>query len=114
MDLTLGPKWADGGLVSQAEWERRLLVLHGATETDHFFDAIFQLLAATVNCQWSLVHLRLLKVGIPLIGWDSRRREYGAKFWQHFFSLNPAVPYVAAHPGIKVPHPRQSGLCHGG
>jgi hypothetical protein len=44
--------------VSPAEWERRLLAMHGATNADEFIEAVFRLLEATVTCLFALANLR--------------------------------------------------------
>ncbi len=89
--------------VSPSEWERRLLVMHGATQTEAFLQAVFRLLQATVDCEFALANLRNVG-GVPLIARDSRGREFGPDYMERFFQLNPSVSYVMVRPGLRVLH----------
>jgi len=89
------------GVVSAAEWERRLLAMHGATETEAFIGAVFRLLEGTVRADFSLANLRNVD-GVPLIAWDSLGREFDKAYMERFFKANPSVPYVMRKPGLKL------------
>jgi DNA-binding CsgD family transcriptional regulator len=90
-------------LVSPVEWERRLLAMHGATDTDEFIDAVFRLLQATVQCDFTLANLRNLD-GVPLLARDSLGREFGVEYMERFFKANPSVAYVMMRPGLRILH----------
>ena len=93
------------GHVPSAEWERRLLAMHGATRTDEFLQAVFDLLAATVVCDFSLANLRNVD-SVPLMVRDSLGREFGVEYMERHFKLNPAVAYVMKRPGLRLLHTR--------
>lgn len=92
-------------LVSPVEWERRLLAMHGATDTDEFIEAVFALLQATVQCEFALANLRNLD-GVPLLARDSLGREFGVQYMERFFKANPSVSYVMVRPGLRILHTR--------
>lgn len=92
-------------LVSPVEWERRLLSMHGATDTDEFIEAVFALLQATVQCEFALANLRNLD-GVPLLARDSLGREFGVQYMERFFKANPSVSYVMVRPGLRILHTR--------
>jgi DNA-binding NarL/FixJ family response regulator len=85
------------------EWERRLLAMHGATDTDEFIESVFTLLQATVQCEFTLVNLRNID-GVPLISRDSLGREFGIEYMERFFKANPSVGYVMMRPGLRILH----------
>ncbi len=89
--------------VSAAEWERRLLAMHGAIDTDEFIDAVFELLQGTVKCDFALANLRNVD-GVPLLARDSLGREFGPEYMERFFTANPSVAYVMMRPGLRVLH----------
>jgi DNA-binding CsgD family transcriptional regulator len=89
--------------VSAAEWERRLLAMHGAIDTDEFISAVFELLQGTVKCDFSLANLRNVD-GVPLLARDSLGREFGPEYMERFFKANPSVAYVMLRPGLRVLH----------
>jgi len=90
-------------IVSPVEWERRLLAMHGATDADEFIDAVFALLQATVQCEFTLVNLRNID-GVPLIARDSMGREFGIEYMERHFKATPGVAYVMMHPGLRILH----------
>jgi DNA-binding NarL/FixJ family response regulator len=94
-----------GTPVSLVEWERRLLAMHGATDTEEFLQAVFDLLDATVVCDFSLANLRNVD-SVPLVARDSLGREYGVEYMERHFKLNPAVSYVMKRPGLRLLHTR--------
>ena len=53
------PRTQPSAIVSPLEWERRLLAMHGATDSDEFIEAVFTLLRGTVKCDFTVVKLRL-------------------------------------------------------
>ena len=89
--------------VSPVEWERRLLAMHGATDTDEFIDAVFSLLQGTVQCDFALANLRNVD-GVPLMAYDSLGREFGIEYMERFFKANPSVSYVMMRPGLRILH----------
>jgi DNA-binding NarL/FixJ family response regulator len=89
--------------VSPVEWERRLLVMHGATDADEFIEAVFRLLEATVSCRFALANLRNVD-GVPLLARDSLGREFGPDYMERFFKANPSVGYVMKRPGLRILH----------
>ena len=90
-------------VVSPVEWERRLLAMHGATDSDEFIDAVFALLEATVACEFTLANLQNLD-GVPLLARDSLGREFGIEYMERFFKANPSVGYVMMRPGLRILH----------
>jgi len=90
-------------IVSPVEWERRLLAMHGATDTDEFIEAVFALLEATVACEFTLANLQNLD-GVPLLARDSLGREFGIEYMERFFKANPSVGYVMMRPGLRILH----------
>jgi len=90
-------------IVSPVEWERRLLAMHGATDTDEFIDAVFHLLQGTVRCNFTLANLRNVD-GVPLLARDSLGREFGVEYMERFFKANPSVGYVMMRPGLRILH----------
>jgi len=84
-----------------AEWERRLLAMHGVTDSAGFIQAVFALLNETVQCDFVLANLRNVE-RVPLVARDSLGREFGVEYMERFFKLNPSVPYVLTHPGIRL------------
>lgn len=93
------------GPTSAVEWERRLLAMHGATDTDEFLAAVFSLLQATVVCDFALANLRNVD-SVPLVARDSLGREFGVEYMERHFKLNPAVSYVMKRPGLRLLHTR--------
>ncbi len=87
------------------EWERRLLAMHGATETDEFLASVFALLQATVVCDFVLANLRNVD-SVPIVARDSRGREFGPEYMERFFKANPSVGYVMLRPGLRILHTR--------
>ena len=86
---------------SPVEWERRLLAMHGATETEEFLTAVFGLLQATVQCDFAVANLRNVD-GVPMLSRDSRGRVFGPDYIERFFKANPAVGYVLMRPGLRI------------
>jgi DNA-binding CsgD family transcriptional regulator len=97
------PRTHPSALVSPVEWERRLLAMHGATDSDEFIDAVFALLEATVACDFTLANLQNLD-GVPLLARDSLGREFGIEYMERFFKANPSVGYVMMRPGLRILH----------
>jgi DNA-binding CsgD family transcriptional regulator len=97
------PRPQPSALVSPVEWERRLLAMHGATDTDEFIDAVFTLLQGTVKCDFTLANLRNVD-GVPLMARDSLGREFGIEYMERFFKANPSVGYVMMRPGLRILH----------
>lgn len=95
----------EGGPVSFAEWERRVLGVHAALDADEFLDAVFKLLQATVVCDFALANLQNVN-GVPLLARDSLGREFGPEYMERFFQLNPSVGYVMMRPGLRLLHTR--------
>lgn len=89
--------------VTPVEWERRLLAMHGATDTDEFIDAVFALLQGTVVCDFALANLRNVD-GVPLLARDTLGREFGIEYMERFFKANPSVGYVMIRPGLRILH----------
>ena len=89
--------------VTPVEWERRLLAMHGATDTDEFIDAVFALLQGTVVCDFALANLRNVD-GVPLLARDTLGREFGVEYMERFFKANPSVGYVMMRPGLRILH----------
>jgi len=94
-----------GAPVSPAEWERRLLAMHGTTETEEFLKAVFSLLEGTVVCDFVLANLRNVD-SVPLLARDSLGREFGPEYMERFFKANPSVGYVMRRPGLRLLHTR--------
>ena len=84
-----------------AKWERRLLAMHGATDSEVFIKAVFDLLMATVECDFALANLRNVD-SVPLEARDSLGRRFGPEYMERFFKLNPSVPYVMMRPGLRL------------
>ena len=84
-----------------AKWERALLAMHGATETDGFIQATFRLLKATVECEFVVANLRNVD-GIPMVVRHSGGRVYGAEYMERFSRLNPSLHHVLLRPGLKL------------
>jgi len=99
----MNPRDGKNGTVSAVEWERRLLAMHGATDTEEFLQAVFDLLAATVVCDFALANLRNVD-SVPLVARDSLGREFGVEYMERFFKLNPSVAYVMLRPGLRILH----------
>jgi DNA-binding CsgD family transcriptional regulator len=97
------PRTQFSAIVSPVEWERRLLAMHGATDSDEFIDAVFALLEATVQCEFTLANLQNLD-GVPLLARDSLGREFGIEYMERFFKANPSVGYVMMRPGLRILH----------
>lgn len=97
------PRTQPSSLISPVEWERRLLAMHGATDSDEFIDAVFALLEATVACDFTLANLQNLD-GVPLLARDSLGREFGIEYMERFFKANPSVGYVMRRPGLRILH----------
>jgi DNA-binding CsgD family transcriptional regulator len=97
------PRTQFSAIVSPVEWERRLLAMHGATDSDEFIDAVFALLEATVACEFTLANLQNLD-GVPLLARDSLGREFGIEYMERFFKVNPSVGYVMMRPGLRILH----------
>lgn len=97
------PRAHPSAIVSPSEWERRLLAMHGATDSDEFIDKVFRLLEATVACDFTLANLRNLD-GVPLLARDSLGREFGVEYMERFFKANPSVAYVMMRPGLRILH----------
>ncbi len=84
-----------------SRWEKRLLAVHGASETDEFIDAVFKLLAITVKSDFQLVCMRNID-GVPMIARDSRGRYFDPTYMEGFFRHNPTVKHVLIRPGLKI------------
>jgi DNA-binding CsgD family transcriptional regulator len=103
--MNSAPSDSPAAPASPVEWERRLLAMHGATDTDEFLDAVFALLQATVACDFALANLRNVD-GVPLVARDSLGREFGPEYMERFFKANPSVSYVMVRPGLRILHTR--------
>jgi DNA-binding CsgD family transcriptional regulator len=101
----MNPRDAKNAPVSAVEWERRLLAMHGATDTEEFLQAVFSLLQGTVVCDFALANLRNVD-RVPLVARDSLGREYGVEYMERHFKLSPAVSYVLKRPGLRLLHTR--------
>jgi DNA-binding CsgD family transcriptional regulator len=77
--------------------------MHGASDADEFIEAVFSLLAATVECEFTLANLQNLD-GVPLLARDSLGREFGIEYMERFFKANPSVGYVMMRPGLRILH----------
>ena len=80
---------------------RQLLDLFTARDLDHLIDAIFAVIATSVDCDFvSAIHRNagdgLLKER------DSLGRAYDAAFMRRYAELTPALQMVAASPGIRM------------
>lgn len=75
--------------------------MHGAADSEAFIKAVFKLLMATVECDFALANLRNVD-SVPLEARDSLGRRFGPEYIERFFKLNPSVPYVMMHPGLRL------------
>jgi DNA-binding CsgD family transcriptional regulator len=95
----------DNKPVPPAEGEKRLLAMHGASDTETFIEAVFRLLQGTVQCDFVLANLHNID-RLPLVARDSLGREFGPEYMARFFKLNPSVAYVLLRPGLRLLHTR--------
>lgn len=87
--------------VSAEEWGQRLLAVHGATETEAFFGAVFRLLEGTVDCDWVLATMRAVD-HMPMVARDSLGRSFEAEYMERIMAVNPTVGALMASPGVRV------------
>ena len=86
---------------SGAIQSERLLALFAATDLDRVIDSTFQLLAATVPCDFVSAFYQRSDDGL-LKERDSRGRTYGHAFMRRYVELTPALPFARANRGVKL------------
>ena len=88
----------------------RILKLFDAKDLDGFVEVAFGVVRDAVACDFASAFYRTSPKGL-LKARDSRGRRYSHEFMRRHVELNPAIPLVAANPGIKVV-PTRTGLRH--
>lgn len=78
-----------------------LLALYSATTLERFIDEAFRTLSRTVACAYVSVFYQRAGEGF-LRERDSRGRVWGRPFMRRYVELTPAIPFVAANPGVKI------------
>jgi DNA-binding CsgD family transcriptional regulator len=80
---------------------KQMLALFAAMDLDALIDAAFQVLHATVACDFVSALYRNVGDGL-LKERDSLGRTYGPVFMRRYGELTPAIPLARANPGIKL------------
>jgi DNA-binding NarL/FixJ family response regulator len=83
------------------DWQDRLLAVHAATTSEGLITAVFRLMEATVQCDFSLVVLHAVDQ-LPMVARDSLGRVYSYEFMEQSYRHNPATAYLMQNPGVPM------------
>jgi DNA-binding CsgD family transcriptional regulator len=88
--------------ILEPRFQKSLLRLHVATETDEVIDAVYNLMDAAVPSRYIGIWFQLLEFSYPRILRIIPPFPMSPEQWKRSFEITPAVPYFAANPGVKL------------
>ena len=83
------------------EWNRRLQAVYAAASTRIFIEAAFNLLRATVRCDFLLFHDFVDEKNFPVVR-DSQGKEYPFDSVQNAHIVEAATAYAQVRPGTRL------------